>query len=245
MAELTPGFAGADIDNLCNEAALHAARKRKKAVEAEDFATAVDRVIGGLENKNKLISPEEKERIAYHETGHAICGWYFEHADPLLKISIVPRGAAALGFTQYLPKERYLHTRKQLLDTLSMTLGGRAAEEVIYNDVSTGAQNDLERVTQTVYAMIGRFGMGLETGMFSFKELDNEYALKQPYSEETARAIDKEARKIIDEAYERALALLKKHKDKLEEVTKVLMENEVLYREDFEKLIGEEPANKS
>jgi AFG3 family protein len=187
LAHQTPGFAGAEIANVCNEAALHAARKKKDKVDMDDFASAIDRVIGGLEKKNKLISPKEKEIIAYHETGHAICGWFLEHAHPLVKVSIVPRGLAALGFAQYLPKEQNLYTRDELVDAICMTLGGSAAEEIVFGDISTGAQNDLERTTQMVYSMIALYGMNEKIGNFSFKDLQNEYSFRQPYSEDTAK----------------------------------------------------------
>lgn len=238
LAEQTPGFAGAEIANTCNEAALHAARKRKTVVEMEDFVSAIDRVVGGMEKKNKLISPQEKKTIAYHETGHALCGWFLKHAHPLVKVSIIPRGMAALGFAQYLPREQNLYTKAELLDTICMTLGGRAAEEIVFGDISTGAQNDLERTTSMVYAMIALYGMNAEIGQFSFKELQNEYSLRQPYSEDTAKLIDVEARKLISTCYERSLQLLRDHKDDLEKVATMLQEKEVLYRADFEKILG-------
>lgn len=238
LAEQTPGFAGAEIANTCNEAALHAARKRKTIVEMEDFVSAIDRVLGGLEKKNKLITPREKKIIAYHETGHAICGWFLEHAHPLVKVSIIPRGIAALGFAQYLPREQNLYTKAELLDTICMTLGGRAAEELVFGDISTGAQNDLERTTSMVYAMLALYGMNTEIGPFSFKELQNEYSLRQPYSEETAKLIDSEARKLIDVCYQRSLDLLKEHREDMETIAAQLEDKEVLYRSDFEKLLG-------
>jgi cell division protease FtsH len=239
LAEQTPGFAGAEIANVCNEAALHAARKRKSVVEMEDFISAIDRVIGGLEKKNKLISPKEKKIIAYHETGHAVTGWFLEHAHPLLKVSIIPRGEAALGFAQYLPKEQYLYTSNELRDTICMTLGGRIMEEIIFKDVSSGAQNDLEKTTQIAYAMIALYGMNKEVGPFSFKDLQNEYSMRQPYSEETANMIDIEARKFINECYERTRKLLEEHLDQIHEIAKLLMEKEVLYKEHFVKILGE------
>ena len=177
LASQTPGFAGAEIANVCNEAALIAARKNKKKVEMQDFQDAIDRVIGGLEKKNKLISPEEKEIVAYHEAGHAVTGWFLEYADPLLKVSIVPRGVAALGYAQYLPKEQYLYRKEQLLDSMCMTLGGRAAEEVFFGKISTGAQNDLERITKMAYAMVTIYGMNDKVGNVSFNDPQNEYGL--------------------------------------------------------------------
>lgn len=241
LARQTPGFAGAEIANVCNEAALHAARKKKEAIEMEDFMSAIDRVIGGLEKRNKLISPKEKKIIAYHETGHAVCGWFLEHAHPLVKVSIIPRGEAALGFAQYLPKEQNLYTKNELLDTICMTLGGRVIEELIFKDISTGAQNDLERTTQMAYAMIALYGMNKNVGPFSFKDLQNEYIMKQPYSDETANMIDDEARKLIQECYARTVALLNEHMDKIHEIAAELMEKEVLYKVDFDRILGERP----
>ena len=241
LAQQTPGFAGAEIANVCNEAALHAARKQKEVVEMEDFNSAIDRVIGGLEKKNKLISPKEKRIIAYHETGHAVCGWFLEHAHPLVKVSIIPRGMAALGFAQYLPKEQNLYTKNELVDTICMTLGGRVVEEIVFNDISTGAQNDLERTTQLSYAMISLYGMNKKVGPVSFKELQNEYSLKQPYSEDTAQMIDEEARKFLNECYERTRELLLKHRDKIDQVAAELIEKEILYKADFVRILGERP----
>ena len=242
LARQTPGFAGAEIANVCNEAALHAARKKKDAVEMEDFMSAIDRVIGGLEKRNKLISPKEKKIIAYHETGHAVCGWFLEHAHPLVKVSIIPRGEAALGFAQYLPKEQNLYTKNELIDTICMTLAGRVVEELIFKDISTGAQNDLERTTQMAYAMIALYGMNNKVGPFSFKDLQNEYSLKKPYSEETANLIDDEARKLIQECYAKTIALMNEHMDKIHQIAAELMEKEVLYKLDFDRLLGERPV---
>jgi len=241
LAEQTPGFAGAEIANVCNEAALHAARKKKDKVEMEDFTSALDRVIGGLEKKNKLISPKEKKIIAYHETGHAIAGWFLEHAHPLVKVSIVPRGMAALGFAQYLPKEQNLYTQNELLDTICMTLGGRVAEELVFGDISTGAQNDLERTTQIVYAMISLYGMNKKVGPISFKELQNEYAMRAPYSEDTAHLIDDEARKLLAECYEKTRVLLHQYREKMDVVAEELLQKEILYKDDFVRILGERP----
>lgn len=243
LARLTPGFAGAEIANVCNEAALHAARKRKDSVDMSDFTSAIDRVIGGLEKKNKLISPKEKDIIAYHETGHAVCGWFLQHAHPLVKVSIIPRGEAALGFAQYLPKEQNLYTKNELIDTICMTLGGRIIEELVFSDVSTGAQNDLERTTQMAYAMISLYGMNERVGPFSFKELQNEYSFIKPYSNETARLIDEEARKFIQFCYERTRDLLKQHMAKIHEIAAELREKEVLYQSDFERILGKRMEN--
>lgn len=238
LAKQTPGFAGAEIANVCNEAALQAARKRKTIVEMEDFTAAIDRVVGGMEKKNKLISPREKKIIAYHETGHALCGWKLKHAHPLVKVSIIPRGMAALGFAQYLPREQNLYSKEELLDTICMTLGGRAAEELVFGDISTGAQNDLERTTDMVYAMITLYGMNKELGPFSFKDLGNEYSLKRPYSEETATLIDEQARIIINRCYEITLNLLKENREGLDAVATELLEKEVLYSADLERMLG-------
>src|SRR5436853_5681723 len=208
LAEQTPGFAGADIANVCNEAALIAARKGKDAVEMEDFQDAVDRVIGGLEKKNKIISPEEKEIIAYHEAGHAICGWYLEHAYPLLKVTVVPRGTAALGYAQYTPKEQYLYNTDQLMDQICMTLGGRASEDIFFGKISTGASNDLQQVTRIAYSMVTVYGMNEKIGNVSFYDPAQENQFTKPYSEETSRLIDEEVRKLIDKAYEYTKELL-------------------------------------
>lgn len=244
LAKQTPGFAGAEIANVCNEAAIHAARHKKEVIDMEDFNAAIDRVIGGLEKKNKLISPREKKIIAYHETGHAVCGWYLKNAHPLVKVSIIPRGQAALGFAQYLPKEQNLYTYEELRDTICMTLGGRVIEEIVFGDISTGAQNDLERTTQLSYAIISLYGMNKKVGPFSFKESQNEYSLKQPYSQDTANLIDDEARKFMNECYAMTRELLLKHRDKIDEIAHQLMEKEVLYSEDFVRILGERPFGK-
>jgi cell division protease FtsH len=241
LAEQTPGFAGADIANVCNEAALIAARKGKDAVEMEDFQDAVDRVIGGLEKKSKIILPEEKKIIAYHEAGHAICGWYLEHAYPLLKVTIVPRGTAALGYAQYTPKEQYLYNTDQLMDQVCMTLGGRASEELFFNKISTGAQNDLQQITRIAYAMVTVYGMNEKVGNVSFYDPQQENAFTKPYSEETSKIIDEEVRKLIDEAYERTKALLREKKPQVEKLAEALLEKEVLFQSDVEALIGKRP----
>ncbi len=241
LAEQTPGFAGADIANVCNEAALIAARKGKDAVEMEDFQDAVDRVIGGLEKKSKIILPEEKKIIAYHEAGHAICGWYLEHAYPLLKVTIVPRGTAALGYAQYTPKEQYLYNTDQLMDQVCMTLGGRASEEIFFNKISTGAQNDLQQITRIAYAMVTVYGMNDKVGNVSFYDPQQENAFTKPYSEETSKIIDEEVRKLIDEAYERTKALLREKKPQVEKLAEALLQREVLFKSDVEALIGRRP----
>ncbi len=243
LAEQTPGFAGADIANVCNEAALIAARKGKDAVEMEDFQDAVDRVIGGLEKKNKIISPEEKKIIAYHEAGHAICGWFLEHAYPLLKVTIVPRGTAALGYAQYTPKEQYLYNIDQLEDQICMTLGGRASEEIFFHKISTGAQNDLQQITKIAYAMVTVYGMNDKVGNISFfdPQQSAEYNFTKPYSDETARMIDEEVRKLIDRAYERTKKLLLEKKEQVEKLAEALLKKEVLFQSDVETLIGKRP----
>jgi cell division protease FtsH len=241
LAEQTPGFAGADIANVCNEAALIAARKGKDGVDMEDFQDAVDRVIGGLEKKNKIISPEEKKIIAYHEAGHAICGWYLEHAYPLLKVTIVPRGTAALGYAQYTPKEQYLYNTDQLSDQICMTLGGRASEDIFFGKISTGAQNDLQQITKMAYAMVTVYGMNDKVGNVSFYDPQQENSFTKPYSEETSKLIDQEVRKLIDEAYERTKQLLTDKKDAVEKLAEALLLREVLFQSDVEQLIGKRP----
>jgi len=242
LAAQTPGFAGAEIANVCNEAALIAARKDKKEVDMLDFQDAIDRVIGGLEKKTKIISPEEKKIVAYHEAGHAVAGWYLEHADPLVKVSIVPRGIAALGYAQYLPKEQFLYQTEQLIDEMCMTFGGRASEEIVFGKISTGALSDLERITKMAYSMVTVYGMNKEIGHMSFFDSkQSEYAFNKPYSEATSEKIDREAKKIIDEAFERTKALLIHHREQLEILAKELLEKEILFQADLERLIGKRP----
>ncbi len=242
LAAQTPGFAGAEIANVCNEAALIAARKDKKEVDMLDFQDAIDRVIGGLEKKTKIISPEEKKIVAYHEAGHAVAGWFLEHADPLVKVSIVPRGIAALGYAQYLPKEQFLYQTEQLMDEMCMTFGGRAAEDIVFGKISTGALSDLERITKMAYSMVTIYGMTKEIGHMSFYDSkQSDYAFNKPYSEATAEKIDKEAKKIIDEAYERTKSLLQNHHEHLELIAKELLEKEILFQSDLERLIGKRP----
>lgn len=241
LAAQTPGFAGAEIANVCNEAALIAARHNKEAVDMQDFQDAIDRVIGGLEKKNKIISPEEKSIVAYHEAGHAIAGWYLPNADPLLKVSIVPRGVAALGYAQYLPKEQYLYRTEQLMDSMCMTLGGRIAEAIFFGKISTGAQNDLERITKLAYSMITIYGMNDKVGHVSFNDPQGEYGFQRPYSEKTAELIDSEVRALIQKAYDITEALLTEKKSELEKVAKALLEKEILFKSDLEVLIGRRP----
>ncbi|MGV3585460.1 MAG: ATP-dependent zinc metalloprotease FtsH [Adhaeribacter sp.] len=243
LAAQTPGFAGAEIANVCNEAALIAARRDKKKVEMQDFNDAIDRVIGGLEKKNKIISPEEKRIVAYHEAGHAIAGWFLEHCDPLVKVSIVPRGIAALGYAQYLPKEQFLYTTEQLVDEMCMALGGRAAEELIFGKISTGALSDLERITKMAYSIVTMYGMNDKIGNISYYDSKgaNEYSATKPYSEATAQTIDNEVRKIISDAYERTKQLLTEKMRELETVAQELLQKEILFQNDLERLVGPRP----
>ena len=241
LSAQTPGFAGAEIANVCNEAALIAARKNKEAVDMQDFQDAIDRVIGGLEKKNKIISPEEKRIVAYHEAGHAFAGWFLEHADPLVKVSIVPRGVAALGYAQYLPKEQFLYTIEQLEDGMCMTLGGRVAEDIIFGKISTGAQNDLERITKLAYAMVTIYGMNEKVGNVSFNDTQGEYQFNKPYSEKTSELIDDEVRNQINAVYARTKQLLTDKRDGLEKLANKLIEKEILFQSDLEEILGKRP----
>jgi AFG3 family protein len=240
LAEMTPGFAGAEIANVCNEAALVAARRGKSEVDMDDFNFALDRVIGGLEKKNKLISPREKEIIAYHEAGHAICGWFLEYASPLVKVTIVPRGVGTLGYAQYLPKEEYITRTEQLLDRMCMTLAGRAAEKIVFDKISTGAQSDLDQVTKMGYSMISVFGMNPKVGNVSFYALSQD-SFQKPYSDETATLIDDEVRKLIESQYLRAQELLIERRAELNLLANTLIDKEVLLKSDVERLIGPRP----
>ncbi len=245
LSAQTPGFAGAEIANVCNEAALIAARRDKDKVDMQDFQDAIDRVIGGLEKKNKIISPEEKEIVAYHEAGHAVAGWYLEHADPLVKVSIVPRGVAALGYAQYLPKEQFLYQTEQLMDEMCMALGGRAAEDIIFGKISTGALSDLERITKLAYSIVTVYGMNEKVGNLSFYDSkQSEYNFTKPYSEATAEMIDKEVKKLIDQAYKRTKDLLTDKREALETLAKELLEREIIFQSDLENLIGPRPFEK-
>ena len=243
LAAMTPGFAGAEIANVCNEAALIAARRDKKMVTMQDFTDAVDRVIGGLEKKNKIISPGEKRIVAYHEAGHAVAGWFLEHADPLVKVSIVPRGVAALGYAQYLPREQFLYNTEQLMDEMCMTLGGRAAEELVFGKISTGALSDLERITKVAYSIVTMYGMNAKLGNVSFydSKSQNDYGFTKPYSEATSQMIDEEVRTIIAQAYIRTKELLTERRHELEVIAKELLEKEVLLQDDLERLVGPRP----
>jgi|WetSurSiteA1Bulk_404760.scaffolds.fasta_scaffold03258_2 AFG3 family protein len=239
LARQTPGFSGADIANVCNEAALIAARKNKKSVQKQDFLDAVDRIVGGLEKKNKIITLQEKKTIAYHEAGHATVSWMLEHASPLVKVTIIPRGKS-LGAAWYLPEERQITTRDQLLEEMTATLGGRAAEEITFGKVSTGALNDLERITKQAYAMVTYFGLSEKIGNLSFYDSSgqNDYFFQRPYSDKTAELIDKEAKEIIDSQYVRAIGILNEHKEGLIQLAEQLLEKEVIFTEDLEKIFG-------
>ena len=246
LARQTPGFSGADIANVCNEAALIAARKEKKAVEKQDFLDAVDRIVGGLEKKNKIITQDEKKTIAYHEAGHATVSWMLEHAAPLVKVTIVPRGQS-LGSAWYLPEERLIVRPEQMKDEMCATLGGRAAEKVIFNMISTGALSDLEKVTKQARAMVTIYGLNDEIGNITYYDSSgqNEYGFTKPYSEETAQTIDQEISKLIEAQYARAIDVLIKNKDKLTELAERLLEKEVIFKEDLEKIFGKRPFEKN
>ncbi|OQD41632.1 peptidase M41 [Croceivirga radicis] len=245
LAKQTPGFSGADIANVCNEAALIAARKERKAVTKQDFLDAVDRIVGGLEKKNKIITPEEKKTIAYHEAGHATVSWMTEHAAPLVKVTIVPRGQS-LGAAWYLPEERLIVRPEQMLDEMCATMGGRAAEKVMFNKISTGALSDLEKVTKQARAMVTIYGLNDTLGNITYYDSSgqNEYGFSKPYSEETAQKIDTEISKIIEEQYQRAIKLLEDNKDKLTELAERLLEKEVIFKDDLEKIFGKRPFDK-
>jgi AFG3 family protein len=239
LARQTPGFSGADIANVCNESALIAARKNKKSVQKQDFLDAIDRIVGGLEKKNKIITLDEKKTIAYHEAGHATVSWMLEHASPLVKVTIIPRGKS-LGSAWYIPEERQITTKEQLLEEMTAILGGRAAEQITFGKISTGALNDLERVTKQAYAMVTYFGLSDKIGNLSFYDSSgqNEYAFQKPYSEKTAEMIDKEAKDIIDAQYILAMELLNQHKDGLIQLAEQLLEKEVIFTEDLERIFG-------
>lgn len=242
LAKQTPGFSGADIANLCNEAALIAARGDKKIIGKQDFLDAVDRIIGGLEKKNKIIKPQEKKTIAYHEAGHASVSWLLEHANPLVKVTIVPRGAA-LGAAWYLPEERQITTKAQMMDQMVSLLGGRAAEEVVFGEVSTGALNDLERVTKQAYAMVVYYGLDKEIGNLSFYDSSgqSEYGFQKPFSEKTAEKIDAQIHQMVEQAYEKAKSILIANREKLDKLAQILVEREVIFREDVENIYGPRP----
>ncbi len=245
LSKQTPGFSGADIANVCNEAALIAARNGKKAVEKQDFLDAVDRIVGGLEKKNKIITPEEKKAVAYHEAGHATISWLLEHAAPLVKVTIVPRGRS-LGAAWYLPEERLIVRPEQMLDEMCAALGGRAAEKVIFDKISTGALSDLEKVTKQARAMVTIYGLSDKVGNLTYYDSSgqNEYGFTKPYSEQTAELIDKEISDIIEEQYQRALQILEANKDKLSLLAEELLEKEVIFKDNLEKIFGKRPFEK-
>ena len=240
LSKQTPGFSGADIANVCNEAALFAARKDRKLVTHQDFLDAVDRIVGGLEKKTKIISEDEKSTIAFHEAGHAVVSWLVEFASPLVKVSIVPRGQS-LGAAWYLPEERAITTTEQMLDEMCATLGGRAAEEIMFGKISTGALSDLEKVTKQAYAMVSVYGLNERVGNRSYYDSRGENSFTKPYSEETARIIDEEVSAVIERAYDRAKEILSSHRDKLEALADSLLQNEVIFREDVERILGARP----
>merc|ERR1719204_1697111 len=246
MAALTPGFTGADVANVCNEAALIAARDLSESIVLKHFEAAIERVVAGMEKKTQVLGKEEKKTVAYHEAGHAVCGWFLEHADPLLKVSIIPRGKG-LGYAMYLPREQFLYTTEQMMDRMCMTLGGRAAESIFFNRITTGAQDDLQKVTQSAYSQITKYGMNEKVGNVSFQEPQpGEMVFDKPFSEATAQLVDEEAKKLIGSAMDRTLALLTKHKDDVERVALRLLEKEVLNRDDMIELLGPIPfAEKS
>ncbi|XVF55263.1 hypothetical protein PTKIN_Ptkin06aG0023100 [Pterospermum kingtungense] len=245
LAALTPGFAGADIANVCNEAALIAARNESAVITMEHFEAAIDRVIGGLEKKNKVISKLERRTVAYHESGHAVAGWFLEHAEPLLKVTIVPRGTAALGFAQYVPNENLLMTKEQLFDMTCMTLGGRAAEQVLLGKISTGAQNDLEKVTKMTYAQVAVYGFSDKVGLLSFPQRDDAFEITKPYSSKTGAIIDSEVREWVGKAYERTVQIIEEHKEHVAQLAELLLEKEVLHQEDLVQILGERPFKSS
>src|SRR5690554_997542 len=245
LAKQTPGFSGADIANVCNEAALIAARNDKKAVDKQDFLDAVDRIVGGLEKKNKIITPGEKKTIAYHEAGHVTVSWLLEHAAPLVKVTIVPRGQS-LGAAWYLPEERQIVRTEQMLDEMCATMGGRAAEKVIFDKISTGALSDLEKVTKQARAMVTVYGLNDKIGNITYYDSSgqSEYGFTKPYSDETAKIIDKEISNLIEGQYQRAIAILEENREKLEELADVLIEKEVIFKDDLERIFGKRPFEK-
>jgi AFG3 family protein len=246
LASQTPGFSGADIANICNEAALIAARKKKEKVEKDDFLEAIDRIVAGLEKKSKIISKEEKKIIAYHEAGHAIVSWLLKYIDPLLKVSIIPRGKS-LGAAWYLPEERQIRTVTQLTQRITAALAGRAAEEITFNEVSSGALDDLEKVTKEAYAMVAYFGFNKKIGNISFYDSTgrSENTLQKPYSEETGKLIDEEVRKLVEACYQQAITILIEHKDELIDIAELLLKKEIIYKDEIEKVLGKRDVTRS
>ncbi|GMI97122.1 FTSH protease 10 [Hibiscus trionum] len=245
LAALTPGFAGADIANVCNEAALIAARNDGAQVTMEHFEAAIDRIIGGLEKKNRVVSKLERKTVAYHESGHAVAGWFLEHAEPVLKVTIVPRSTAALGFAQYVPNENLLLTKEQFFDMTCMALGGRAAEQVLLGSISTGAQNDLENVTKMTYAQVAVYGFSDKVGLLSFPQRDDGLEMSKPYSNKTGALIDGEVRELVAKAYEKIVQLIEEHKEQVAQIAELLLEKEVLYQNDLVRVLGERPFESS
>jgi AFG3 family protein len=241
LAALTPGFSGADIANVCNEAALFAARTEEAQVTMDHFEAAIDRIIGGLEKKNRVISKLQRRTVAYHEAGHAVAGWFLEHTEPLLKVTIVPRGTSALGFAQYVPNDNLLMTKEQLFDMTCMTLGGRAAEKVLIGTISTGAQDDLEKVTKMTYAQVAVYGFSEKVGLLSFPQKEDSLETSKPYSSKTGAIIDNEVREWVNKAYERTIQLIEEHKENVAQIAELLLEKEVLHQDDLLRVLGVRP----
>jgi len=245
LASMTPGFSGAEIANVCNEAALIAARERANLIQMIHFEKAIERVIIGIEKKGRALSIEEKVTVAYHESGHAIVGWFLEHSNPLIKVSIVPRGPSALGYAHYLPKDQYLYTTAQLMDQMCLTLGGRVAEELNFGSITTGASDDLDKVTQLAYAQISSYGMNEKVGPLSFSKSEKAMLIGRPYSEKTAKLIDDEVRDLVQKAYEKTKNLLASKMDLLEILAQTLLKEEVLSRERLLTILGPRPHDNS